>query len=53
MDGTATLNVYELREVPNDASMNNFITREEFEAAIAKLQMSLIPPQAKPDIKPF
>ena len=38
MDGTATLNVYELREVPimNEnpqvpQSMNNFITRDEFE----------------------
>lgn len=39
MDGTATLNIYELTLTPEEpGSMSNFITREEFEAAIAQLQ---------------
>ena len=48
MDGTATLNVYELREVPimNESpqvpqSMNNFITRDEFEQVIGQIQQKL------------
>ena len=48
MDGTATLNVYELREVPimNEnpqvpQSMNNFITRDEFEQVIEQIQQRL------------
>ena len=48
MDGTATLNVYELREVPimNEnpqvpQSMNNFITRDEFEQVIGQIQQKL------------
>lgn len=45
MDGTATLNVYELKETPimNEnpqmtQSMNNFITRDEFEQVIGQIQ---------------
>ena len=52
MDGTASLNVYELRELPVEnnkvqyvASTENFVTREEFEQVIAKLRASLIPEQ--------
>ena len=48
MDGTATLNVYELREVPimNEnpqvpQSMNNFITKDEFEQVIGQIQQKL------------
>ena len=48
MDGTATLNVYELREVPimNEnpqvpQSMNNFITRDEFEQVIEQIKQRL------------
>ena len=48
MNGTATLNVYELREVPimNEnpqvpQSMNNFITRDEFEQVIGQIQQKL------------
>ena len=48
MDGTATLNVYELREVPimNESpqvpqSMNNFVTRDEFEQVIGQIQQKL------------
>lgn len=46
MDGTATLCVYELREMPverNDSvlvpSVEKFVTREEFEQVLAQLQM--------------
>ena len=48
MDGTATLNVYELKETPimNEnpqipQSMNNFITRDEFEQVIGRIQQQL------------
>lgn len=36
LDGTVSLNVYELTNIP-PPSNNNFITREEFEAAIKQL----------------
>jgi hypothetical protein len=44
-DGTATLNMYELKNEPilNYANTNNFITREEFEDVIKKLRESLTP----------
>lgn len=51
MDGTATLNVYELQELPVEPqfpSMNNFITREEFEAVINQLKADKITPQTPP-----
>ena len=48
MDGTATLNVYELKETPimnenpqTTQSMNNFITRDEFEQVIGQIQQKL------------
>ena len=48
MDGTATLNMYELKEMPSieqsNASINNFVTREEFESVIAQLKNALIQP---------
>lgn len=39
-DGTATLNMYELKEIPMAVQQtnNNYITREEFEKAIAELK---------------
>ena len=40
MDGTATLLMYELKEIPV-ASQPNFVTREEFENTIAQLQKLL------------
>ena len=49
MDGTATLNMYELKETPiiNEnpqmpQSMNNFITRDEFEQVIGQIQQKLL-----------
>lgn len=43
MDGTASLNVYELKEKPMEVVVdNNYVTREEFEKALKKIQ-DLIP----------
>lgn len=45
MDGTSTLHMYELKDVPAETVMsnNNFVTREEFEAAISQLKSALTP----------
>lgn len=64
MDGTSTLNMYELKDVPAEQPPMpvNFVTREEFEAAIRELRASLVPakepvqtaqPQVKPEILSF
>ena len=45
LDGTATLLMYELKEIPN-VSQPNFVTREEFENTIAQLKNFIVP--AKP-----
>ena len=49
MDGTATLNMYELKEIPVESTMslNNaaFITRDEFEQALNQLRADLQPPK--------
>lgn len=50
LDGTATLNMYELKELPPMAAEgNNFITREEFNAAIESLRNQLVTPQVPAD----
>lgn len=50
LDGTATLNMYELKELPPMAvEGNNFITREEFNAAIENLRNQLVTPQVPAD----
>lgn len=43
MDGTATLNMYELKEIPtvSSTSNTNFVTREEFENALNQIQLSI------------
>ena len=43
MDGTASLNMYELKSLPEPIPQDNssYITREEFEAALAQLRASL------------
>jgi hypothetical protein len=46
MDGTSTLLMYELKDVPVQVPIDqagNYITREEFDAAIAQLKATLIP----------
>lgn len=53
LDGTASLNMYELKEIPIQPLQTldaNFVTREEFEKTIAQLQASLIP--ATPTFEP-
>lgn len=40
IDGTALLNVYELKEMPAEGAEPTYVTREEFEAAIAALQQA-------------
>ena len=48
VDGTATLLMYELKEIPVQ-SQPNFVTREEFENTIAQLQKLLAtPPKESP-----
>lgn len=60
LDGTASLNMYELKEIPiensNTSIPNNYITREEFEEAINQLKSNLIhtsSEQQKQEIKLF
>lgn len=57
LDGTATLNMYELKEVPAvneqavSASMNNYVTRNEFDQVVAQLKAMLVPEQSKPIVE--
>ena len=58
MDGTATLNMYELRDIPvvNETQlsvlpMNNYITREEFDQVVNQLKAMLVPEQSQPIIE--
>lgn len=49
LDGTAAINMYELREMPPDEPVlnaQNFITRDEFQQVIEQLRMTLQPPPA-------
>ena len=49
MDGTASFKLYELKAIPIEPTpnMSNFITREEFENALAQIKNALTP-QTKP-----
>ena len=47
MDGTATLLMYELKEIPV-ASQPNFVTREEFENTIMQIKNFLATAQQSP-----
>ena len=52
LDGTASLNMYELKEIPKEKN-NAFSTRDEFDNALKEIK-SLIPQQQQPiqkDIK--
>lgn len=42
LDGTSTLSMYELKEIPQESVNENYITRQEFESAIEALRNSLI-----------
>ena len=50
MDGTAVLNMYELKPIPVEPTPNDFVTRTEFEQAISQLVQKLTPavPQSQP-----
>ena len=43
IDGSAAINMYELKEMPIAEQNNNFITREEFESALAQIKAMCIP----------
>lgn len=47
LDGTSTLNIYELKNTPVETVINpsQYITREEFETALAQLKEKIAPPQ--------
>lgn len=47
LDGTSTLNVYELKNIPIETVVNpsQYITREEFETALIELKEKIAPPQ--------
>lgn len=47
LDGTSTLNIYELKNTPTETVINpsRYITREEFETALAQLKEKIAPPQ--------
>lgn len=50
MDGTAVLNMYELKEIPvsqPNAPIGDFITRQEFEEAIAAIKNALLQQQSQ------
>ena len=51
MDGTATLLMYELKEIPVP-SQPNFVTREEFENTITQLQKLLATTQQSSSTEP-
>ena len=56
LDGTATLNMYELREMPivNEQQViasTNFVTRDEFEQVISQLKTMLVPEQRVPHVE--
>lgn len=45
LDGTSTLNVYELKNIPIETVVNSsqFVTREEFETVLAQLKEKIAP----------
>ena len=50
MDGTAILNMYELKEIPMsqfNASVGDFITRQEFEEALNMIKNGLLQQQSQ------
>ena len=57
LDGTATLNMYELREIPtvNEQQVfasTNFVTRDEFDQVVAQLKAMLVPEQPVAQVEP-
>ena len=54
MDGNASLNMYELTQIPSQQQIdnNNFVTREEFNAAIDQIKRAFAQPEVKQDEQP-
>lgn len=56
MDGTASLNMYELSQIPSSApttiETDNFVTREEFNDAVSQLKEALNQANVSKDGKP-
>ena len=54
MDGNASLNMYELTQIPSQQQIdnNNFVTREEFNAAIDQIKQTFAQPEVKQDEQP-
>ena len=54
LDGTASLFMYELKEIPVEPEItsNQYITREEFEAVINQLRAAAVPPSAATESAP-
>ena len=54
LDGTASLFMYELKEIPVEPEFtsNQYITREEFEAVINQLRSTVAPVVEQPHAKP-
>ena len=57
LDGTATLNMYELKAMPtvNEQQIftsTNFVTRDEFDQVVSQLKAMLIPEQSAPVEQP-
>lgn len=48
MDGTVSLNMYELKPIPQTVNNNEYVTRAEFEQALIRLQDSLKPSSCPP-----
>ena len=48
IDGTATLSMYELKEIPVAPNSSSYVTREEFNAAMATINQLLMPTSEAP-----
>ena len=54
IDGTATMNCYELKPmpIPQSSDTANYITRDEFEQVIAQIKKAIPQPQIGPPTEP-
>ena len=50
MDGTASLNMYELKEIKQAQTEADYVTRREFEEAIIMLKNSLVNEEMRPPV---
>lgn len=45
LDGTSTLNIYELKNIPVEPSLTQCVTREEFEATLGQIKQAIMQQQ--------